>query len=75
MNATDTIPPIVGHAAYELHFCSTFDAGRALAFPCEAQGPVELDRLSPRARDNYFYARTTVGREFRMPAVRPVLLH
>lgn len=75
MNATDTTPTIAGHAAYELRFCSIFDAGRALAFPCDAQGQVELDRLSPRARDSYFYARTTVGREFLMPAVRPVLLH
>lgn len=56
-------------AGYELRFRSLFDEGRALAFPCDEQGHVDLDTLSPRALNNYYYARTVVGREFCTPAV------
>lgn len=58
---------------YELRFESLFDPGRALAFPCDAGGRVELDALSERARRNYLYARAVVGREFATPAVVPGL--
>jgi hypothetical protein len=57
-------------ARYELRFTSLFDEGRGLAFPCDAEGHVDIDSLSDRARLNYFYARTVIGREFTMPAVR-----
>lgn len=56
-------------AAYELRFQSLFQEGRALAFPCDAQGHVNMDALTERARHNYLYARTVVGREFATPAV------
>lgn len=64
-------------AGYELRFCSLFDEGRALSFPCDATGQVDLDALSERARLNYLYARTVIGREFTMPALRrrPPTLH
>jgi hypothetical protein len=55
--------------SFELRFRSLFQEGRALAFPCDADGRVELDSLTDRARDNYFYARSLIGREFAMPAV------
>jgi len=55
---------------YELRFESLFQAGRALAFPCDAQGGVSLDSLSDRARQNYLFARAVVGREFATPVVR-----
>lgn len=55
--------------AYELRFQSLFNEGRALAFPCDAQGRVDMDALSDRARGNYLYARAVVGREFATPAV------
>jgi hypothetical protein len=58
-------------AAYELRFRSLFNEGRALAFPCDQAGQVDMDRLSDRARNNYLYARTVIGREFSMPAVLP----
>ena len=61
--------------SYELRFRSLFDDGRALAFPCDARGQVDLDALSPRARNNYFYARTVIGRDFAMPAVSPAVAH
>jgi len=57
-------------ARYELHFRSLFDAGRAYAFPCDAEGRVQLDELSDKARNNYLYARAVVGREFSVPAVQ-----
>ncbi len=70
-------PNIQGCAAaqYELRFCSLFKEGRAYAFPCDADGHVDLDRLSDRARSNYFYARTVIGREVSVPAVRPSALN
>ena len=54
---------------YQLRFRSLFNEGRGYVFPCDAGGCVDLDALSDRARDNYLYARTVVGREFFMPAV------
>ena len=62
--------PAAGNS-FELRFESLFHPGRALAFPCDARGCVELDGLSGPARRNYFYARTVVGREFANPAVVP----
>lgn len=56
-------------SGYEIRFESLFNAGRALCFPCDAQGKVQMDSLSERARDNYLYARAVIGREFAMPAV------
>jgi hypothetical protein len=60
---------------FELRFQSLFNEGRALAFPCDAAGHVDLDALSERARTNYYYARTVVGREFALPAVQPSTRH
>ena len=61
--------------AYELRFRSLFNEGTGLSFPCDAPGRVDLDALSERARLNYLYARTVVGREFLMPAVQRRDLH
>jgi hypothetical protein len=58
-------------SSYELRFTSLFHEGRGLSFPCDAEGHVDIDSLSSRARLNYFYARTVIGREFFMPAVQP----
>lgn len=56
-------------ARFELRYRSLFDAGRGFAFPCDAQGCVELDRLSERARVNYLFARATVGFDLAAPVV------
>jgi hypothetical protein len=56
--------------AHELRFASLFDEGRGLAFPCDADGRVDLDALGERARRNYFFARGLVGRDFAYPSVR-----
>ena len=70
MTTTLELPesPIRG---YELRLRFLFNEGRAFAFPCDAQGNVDMDALSERARENYFYARTVVGRELAVPAVLP----
>jgi hypothetical protein len=58
-----------GSGRYELRFQSLFSEGRALAFPCDATGHVDLDALSERAMENYLYARAVVGREYATPLV------
>lgn len=57
-------------STFELCFRSLFHEGRALTFPCDADGDVDLDALSERARINYFFARTTVGRDYAKPRVQ-----
>jgi hypothetical protein len=54
---------------YELRYTGLFNAGRGFAFPCDADGYVELDGLSDRSRNNYFYARSVIGRELSTPQV------
>jgi hypothetical protein len=56
---------------YELRFQSLFHEGRGYAFQCDAEGHVDLDAMSEKTRQSYFYARTLIGRDFSMPAVRP----
>jgi hypothetical protein len=71
----DLAEPAVDQAAtdgFELRFRSLFDSGRALVFACDAQGRIDLDRLSERARERYLYARALVGRDFATPEVLPV---
>jgi len=67
--------PLQDGSSYELRFQSLFDDGRAYAFPCDAEGHVNMDALSDRARANYLYARAVIGREVAMPAVRRSILH
>jgi hypothetical protein len=57
-------------ADYELRFQSLFKPGRGYSFHCDASGNVELDALSERARNNYLFARTAIGREFAVPVVQ-----
>jgi hypothetical protein len=58
--------------SFELRFRSLFQEGRALAFACDADGQIDLDRLSDRARQSYLYARALVGRDFAQPVVTAV---
>ncbi len=60
---------------FELRFTSLFQEGRGYSFPCDAQGRVDLDSLSERARANYFFARSVIGRDVAVPAVRPAAVH
>ena len=60
---------------FELRFTGLFNPGRGYAFPCDAQGQVDLDSLSEMARIHYFAlvesrsART--GERVRLPVDRP----
>jgi hypothetical protein len=72
----NTIPSSVNQpAGFELRFQSLFDEGRGLAFPCDDLGVVDIDRLPDRARNNYLFAHTLIGREFAPPKVRPIARH
>ena len=62
-------------SAYEVRFESLIKSGRDFAFPCDQNGRLDLDRASETARNNYFFARAMVGREFSPPVVRPLALH
>nr|WP_184299734.1 hypothetical protein [Roseateles oligotrophus] len=55
---------------FELRFQSLFHTGKALAFPCNARGDVQLDALSAKALENYLFARAVVGREYAAPLVQ-----
>jgi hypothetical protein len=55
--------------SHQLYFAPLSDPGRALSFPCDRCGDVQLDGLSERARNNYFFARTAVGRDYGRPMV------
>jgi hypothetical protein len=68
MNHASVRQPI-DKQGFVLRFPSLFDDGRGFAFPCDAHGEVNLQALSPRARDNYRAARSGIGRDFGLPAV------
>ena len=73
MNASHTARDSAQH--YELRFRSLFNEGRGYAFPCDAQGHVDMDLLGERVLNNYLYARSVIGREFATPAVRASQVH
>jgi hypothetical protein len=54
---------------FEIRFASLFNEGRGLAFPCDEEGHVDIDALSERGRNNYFFARAMMGREYATPRV------
>jgi hypothetical protein len=68
----DSSHPCQCSSCYELRFVNLFNAGRGYVFPCDAQGHVNLDALSERARLNYFYARVMVGHELSAPVAHAV---
>lgn len=59
-------------SGYEVRFGSLFNTGSGFAFPCDAQGCVDIDQLTERARTNYYLARSLIGRDFATPSVRRV---
>jgi hypothetical protein len=61
------------NAHYELRFHSLHRQGRGWAFPCNAQGEVDLDHLGELARNNYFFARALMGREYAYPRVQLIV--
>jgi len=64
-----------GGAQYEICYRPLLEGVAPLSFPCDAEGHVQLDALSDRARESYLYARAVVGREYAAPAVLPCEAH
>jgi hypothetical protein len=56
-------------ARYELRFSSLISGGQDFAFPCDAQGRVEIGGLSERSRNDYFYVRAVIGRKVSPPCL------
>jgi hypothetical protein len=68
-----TIPNGASPAAgYELRFRSLTGSVKGYSFPCDARGQVNLDALSERARNAYFFARVVIGHELAVPEVHSV---
>ena len=61
-----------GGNGFELRFAGLFYAGRGYAFPCDADGNVDVAILSERALANYRRVCASVGREFFAPVKCPV---
>jgi hypothetical protein len=59
------------HLVYEIFYRPLADTQSALRFPCDGQGHVDLDELSPQAVENYLFARAMVGRDYALPAIVP----
>jgi len=62
-------------ACYRIRYQPLSGRGRELSFPCDACGRVELDALSDRVRNDYFFARAVVGRDYAAPAILRCELH
>jgi hypothetical protein len=60
---------------HEIRFQSLHKPGRALSFPCDPHGRVDLDRAGEKLRNSYLYARAMLGREYAMPVVLACDLH
>ena len=54
---------------YHVYFASLRDKEEAMLFPCDMAGEVDIDGLSPPARNNNLFARAMMGREFAYPIV------
>jgi hypothetical protein len=57
------------HLSYEIYYRPLAGAQSTLRFPCDGQGHVDLDELSPEAVENYLFARAMAGRDYARPAV------
>ena len=60
-----------GDTRFELRYRSFSPLRCSYAFPCDAHGRVDLERLSEHARGNYLYACAAVGSDLQQPEVVP----
>jgi hypothetical protein len=56
----------------QLRFVPRSSGRRPLAFPCNAAGHVDIDLLSDIDRNDYFFARALMGRDYAFPVVTTV---
>lgn len=70
------LPPSQGiaQAALELQFAARVRGRRAMAFPCDERGRVDMNSLDERRRNDYLFARALMDRDYERPVVRPVSL-
>jgi hypothetical protein len=61
--------PSHSSSRHELRFHPLDNSRPVFSFRCDACGEVDLDQLSNRDRNNYLYARVSIGREFARPSV------
>ena len=67
---TTSAPDGFADLAFELRFDPLVAEQRALSFPCDAKGCVDLDELGDRSRCNYMFAHALIGRAFTVPVIR-----
>ena len=60
----------VPEATHLLHFEPLTAGDAGLDIPCDPSGRVGLDALGDKLRNDYFFARTLIGRLFAAPIVR-----
>jgi len=56
-------------AAFEIRFELLANPGRAVVFPCDSDGNVIEEVLSPRARSNLVRVSELVGRDYAYPVI------
>ena len=54
---------------FQIRFPSVPLHERPMAFPCDAEGNVDMDRLSEVTRSDYFFARIMIRRQSAKPEV------
>jgi hypothetical protein len=54
---------------FELRFPSLPGTGPGYTFPCDGSGRVDMDRLTDRERNDYLFARGSVGYALAVPTV------
>ncbi len=62
--------PAAAQATHLLHFEPLTAGDAGLDIPCDPCGRVGLDALGDKLRNDYFFARTLIGRLFARPTVR-----
>lgn len=63
-------PAAVPQPTHLLHFEPLTAGDAGLDIPCDPCGRVWLDALGDKLRNDYFFARTLIGRLFARPTVR-----
>lgn len=64
--------PSQARPTHLLHFEPLTAGDAGLDVPCDPHGRVGLDALGEKLRNDYFFARTLIGRLFAAPTVRRV---
>ena len=64
--------PSPARPTHLLHFEPLTAGDAGLDVPCDPHGRVGLDALGEKLRNDYFFARTLIGRLFAAPTVRRV---